>query len=670
MPYEDLIKEFGSGAKDSKSDAVETPYHDLIKEFGSGGVEAVPPPIQKSAPSVVRPPISGVTSEESARINALPVNVGAPRSTDRFVNSMINAPAAIAESVSNLPTEYSKDVQSAKATLSKGIDDVTANKSATGVGEIGLGALQTVGAYIGANTLVRKTQELVKNVSGDPAFADKASLLATSGLPIKPFARAAIGATPVNRAFNTIVESIGPDNLDKTIKVLKSNPRLTLTDVVPQLQIINQGLAAKPGKSRDFLNSAVSERTGSAKGAVTEAYNDVMGAPVNVLDKIDTMKAKARATGANEINPVVENSGAADITDVIKHIDKSIASGGMVERRTLEALKKGETPSLQLSEAQSHLFDIRERLRGDWKDRDQMFLDVKGEQGAHNIQRDLRRKAQDLLDSPEPSNRSLGIKLMDVRNKIVDAIDTQSGGKYREGLSKYADDMDIQDAFTKGTNVFRNRPTVLEDRPEYLERWLRAAKPDEVQTLKEGARVAIDNQIRGFKSAARKGTDVPEIEFNAKKMELLYGKEEAAKLFEKLQHERMIADTNHKLFANSQTAMRELGAKATEVRPDYQPNFTKTILPIALESGAQWATGGSVPILGAAAGLAYPYARGKLTQIGQKLDHRTNLNIAELSMATGEARDNLIKALEAISAQSGKSKLQKIQNFALPVLPP
>lgn len=677
MPYEDLIKEFGSKSKESSTPTVETPYHDLIKEFGGGAVEAAPPvqaPTTPITPTVVRPPISGVSPEESARINALPVNVDTSVSpSSAFGRDMQKLPIAVGRGIQNFPSEYNKDVEQANKDFGQGFVDISQGKAATGAGEVVLGAIKQIAARSAATTVLRKTQELLTNLTGNKEFGERATDVMTSGLPIAKAAKFTVKSVPVNRAFATIVDSIGSENLDKTISILKSNPRLTIMDVSPEVQIITQGLASKPGKSRDVLNSAVAERTATAKGAVTDAYNETMGAPVNVLEKLDAMKAKARETGATAINPVVEAAGPADITDVIKHIDNAISSSGMVEKRTLEALKKGESPSLPLSENQSQLFNVRERLRGDWKDRDQMFLDVRGEQGAHNIQKDLRARAQALLDSPEPSNRLLGGKLMGIRNRIVEAIDKQTGGKYKEGLGKYADDMDVQDAFKSGTEIFRNRPSVVEDRPEYLAKWLKTAKEDEILAKREGARVAVDNQLRGFKSAARKGTDIPEIEFNAEKMKLLFGEEETKSMLQKLQHERMIADTNNKLFQNSQTAMRLQGAEATAVRPPYKPNFSN-YLPMALEAGTAYASGGNVMGAGLLAGYGYEGARKLMNKAGQALDHRTNTNIAELASATGEARENLIKALETIAAQQGKSVTQKVQNkiqrFALPVLPP
>ena len=135
-----------------------------------------------------------------------------------------------------------------------------------------------------------------------------------------------------------------------------------------------------------------------------------------------------------------------------------------------------------------------------------------------------------------------------------------------------------------------------------------------------------------------------------------------------LADEKLMSDTNSKLFQNSQTAMRLLGADATKVRPDYTPTLTKTILPIALEAGNQYLGGGYLPAAGLAAGVGYPFLRSKITQIGQNLDRKTNVDVTNLASSVGEARDNLIQALQAHAPQSKLTMGQKLK-LSLPTTP-
>jgi hypothetical protein len=268
---------------------------------------------------------------------------------------------------------------------------------------------------------------------------------------------------------------------------------------------------------------------------------------------------------------------------------------------------------------------------------------------------------------------------MDVRNQVVNAIDVASPqikqadgtsiGTYKSALAKYRDANDIEDAFKKGGLVTKNRLGNLEDDPSYWDKWIKQASPQELEAAREGARLAIAQQMGAVTNAARKGIDIPQVEFNREKLKLLFGEKEVETMFKKLMDEKAIADTNSKLFQNSQTAMRLLGADATKVRPDYEPGFTRTILPVALEAGSSYLSGGSILGPGLAAGILYPMARGKITKIGQNLDRKTNVEITNLASSVGEAREDLIKALQS-HIPAGKLTMKQRLQLSLPVQKP
>src|SRR5690606_37320513 len=177
----------------------------------------------------------------------------------------------------------------------------------------------------------------------------------------------------------------------------------------------------------------------------------------------------------------------------------------------------------------------------------------------------LRAKAEDLLSSANGQDRQRGYAMMNVRNQVVDAIDAagETPGSSKAALAKYRDVNDVNDAFKKGQLVTRNRLGNLDDNPAYWEEWISKATPAELEAAREGARLAVAHQMSSIPNAARKGMTIPEIEFNSEKLKLLFGKEEVEKMAKALADEKKIADTNSKLFQNSQTAMRMLGAEAT-----------------------------------------------------------------------------------------------------------
>jgi hypothetical protein len=270
-----------------------------------------------------------------------------------------------------------------------------------------------------------------------------------------------------------------------------------------------------------------------------------------------------------------------------------------------------------------------------------------------------------LLDSQDPAQRRLGGRIMEVRNKLVDAIDKQTSGEYKKGLGAYADDMQVQEAFQSGTQVFRNRPTVLEDRPEYLERLIKgdAAKgiapaPKEIiDAYREGARVSVDNQIRSMKNAATKGETIAQIDFNKQKMELLFGKDEVKKMSNMLRDERAIAESTQQILHGAKTAKLLKAGNAVEVR-ERKASSGLGLLPAAMGEAAS-AMAGGVP--GVATGLVLAgkgagYAKDKL---GIASDKRRNQHITNILTAEGAQRDEVIKALEAIASNPRRALVKR-----------
>lgn len=643
--FSDLINEFGpSKASDAKVDN----YNDLIKEFGGAKPAPVAEPVVVKPASAFPMVPGGYSKEEADKIIA--DNKLKELNQPGTVRKFIDFPS---KTISNVISATGEHLAEAKKQIESGVNDIGQSNVATGVGKVGLGILQgAVSPITGA------TQELVEKpvtqLTGNKAIGERAGVVAGFGLPVKKTASTINALRPSEQAVKNIVNAVGKENLPEVISRLRSNDRLSLADVSPGVQQMTQKLVVTEGNHQNKLAKFIENRADTAHSSVTGAVDKVMGPPVNIVEKLNEMKINARTTGKQLIEPVVKSAGAVDITNVVKHIDNAIADSP-VGRQTLKALKEGKDVTLPPSDAQSKLIDIREKLRGDWKDRDQMFLDAHGEQGAHEIQKTLRAEAQSLLDSHVPADRSLGKKLMDVRNKLVDAIDAKTSGEYKKGLSKYADEMHVQNAFDRGVNILKN-PADYMKRPEFLEADWKTFKSAEKEAMREGTRVAYDTVLRGYKNAARKGEDIVAVDFNVKNLETIFGKDKAAKMVKALEDERAIADTNVKLMHGSQTAMRLKANKSVDL-PVKQEGKLGTLLPVAGEilSGVA----GGIPGVATAA-----YGINKL---GSHYLHASKVGIAKkknevmsnLLTATGPERDALINILSNhIGTSQPKSRLR------------
>lgn len=645
--FDDLIKEFGS-SKGSSSAVAATAYNDLIKEFGSGGKAQTDTPVSVQPDHIIPTPENRNIGKQGERQPFL----------GREIEAIKNVP-------SNLWASMNENVQAGKNLASEGISDISQNRPLSGVGKVLMGAVSIPLAPISAIT-EELIQKPVSNITGSERIGKTVEFLSTLDLPVSRGAKIIQRNIPTNRATDLLVDAIGDEKkLIEGLERLKANPRLSVIDVFPSVKQDAQKLVTIEGKHQTPLIDAIEKRQANARGQVESLYDEAMGAPIDVVQKIEQLKQRAKDTGSNFINPVVEARGPVDVTATVKAIDDAIASSGLVEKRTLFALKSGKEPDLPLSDTQSALFNVRQRIRGDWLDKDQMFLDMKGEQGLHEVQKNLRAEAQALLDSQDPLQRSLGQKLMKVRNDLVKA----GGKEYQEALSKYADDMAVQEAFDRGRFLLSNRPTKLEDRPESLKKWLQSAKADEVEAVREGARVAIDNQIRSMRFAARRGTDIPEVEFNKQKLEMLFGKDEVENLSRKLRDEKDIAQSTSDLLKNSQTAMRLRSNQRVDLPERKENSLTAVTAPLA-EIAMLSATSGSIPGAGVASVLGVKGVGSLIFKGKEKLAHKTNEEYSKLLTAEGEARNQLIKTLESYISQPKPNMLVRGTNALSKVIAP
>ncbi|MFB9952026.1 glycoside hydrolase family 104 protein [Rhizobium puerariae] len=217
-------------------------------------------------------------------------------------------------------------------------------------------------------------------------------------------------------------------------------------------------------------------------------------------------------------------------------------------------------------------------------------------------------------------------KLTDIeanQKKLAALIGDKEAKQIIDGMKAQFTDP-VGDAFSRGLDILRTRTgsAGLEDRPEFWKQWFQGATDAEKEAAKQGARVAIDTQINAVRSAAAKGSSIPDVGFNRDRLEILLGKAETDKLAQVLKDEQRIAQTNAKLFAGSQTAPRQAVNKLTEVK-QVTPGISLTT-PMAIGGGYSL---GGVP--GAAAGAALSLGRMGVQKGLQARDLARNRLIAE-----------------------------------------
>lgn len=615
--------------------------------------EAAPLPKDRSIVYITpKPPISDATKEQSDTINAQPGQAGGvnPRSQEPFPLS----PAAV---IPNVGSDIANNASEGWKNFSGGVGDAVTGQVGAGAKRMAVGALQVLTA-IPSGIVQGAVTDPVTQLTGTPDIGDRAGFVASIAIPILPGAGAITKAIPKNAALKTLIEKIGPENLPAVVSQMKANPRLGPADLsAPVLSMAQKLFVTEGDKAKDYLAKTSTDRMATAKDTINNAFDSAMGPTVNAADKLEQLKANARKVGKEQIEPVLAANPHTDVTGLVKHIDSEIGAPAM------RAIKKGESPPLPLTDYQRELLSARNKLRGEWPDRDQMFAYT---DKVHEVQSKLREKAQGLAGSSTGSDRNLARELFGFREKIKDAV----GPEYKKALGKYADEKQIDEAFHYGHDSILKNGKALENDPSFFEKWVNNAKPDELEAAKEGARRVINAEIQGTRSAATnpasKGVAIGQVDFNRQRLTSLLGKEEADKLLTTLEHTRLEANTHNKLVEGSQTAMRSAAEDAVALPEKANKNpLQKYVLP-AMATGAEAANnylgGGSTM----GAGLVAVGALAGASKLGSVATHAArlalakerNLQLAKYSLPTqGPSRNALIKSLEAAIPGPKQSRL-------------
>jgi len=211
-----------------------------------------------------------------------------------------------------------------------------------------------------------------------------------------------------------------------------------------------------------------------------------------------------------------------------------------------------------------------------------MLGPVSGEQGLHRIQSSLRAEAQNLLSSSSGADRLLGGKLMDWRNRLVDAIDRSAPG-YKDALSQFRTDKDVADAFDKGLNISKmpgnSSESILHHSGPSWKDWASDATthPDELASARLGALSWMAHELEGVK-AGRKLLDAPKNPVLREKLEALFGNDKARQYID------LLEDTNNRALSakigdtGSQTFERQRAALASPIRLPGQGHATSASL--------------------------------------------------------------------------------------------
>lgn len=529
----------------------------------------------------------------------------------------------------NIEESIANAFKSGRETFSSGLNDLTSNKPASGVGKVAMGALGTVISPI-TGLIEGGIGTPVADVTGSKRIGDAVATVAGLGLPVTKATKATIAQMPKNKAFSTLVENIGPENLQSTVAAMKANPRLGPADLSPRVLQDTQHLFASEGPQIDYLKKTSDARMASSKNTIVDAYDTSGGVSPDLAGKVQALANSAREVGTKAIQPAIEGAKPVDVTNTLSEIDKVLKPG-------VTSVISGES-SLPLTAVKKELAQIKAMLGND-KEMRTSAADL------HKFQSGLRTTAESLMRSSVAADKEMGKSLMNVRNNLVADIDAASGGKYKPALSQYRDEMHIADSFKDGYDGVFSSSKKMENDPSFTKKWFEGLTDAEKQAAREGARARIATEIGTARNPALAGESLARSDFNQEKLSILFGKEEAAKLVKTLQEERTIANTHNKITEGSQTAMR-MASKSQFAMPN-ATQVGANMLPAAVVEGANMLSGGLTGLGAATYTGARMLAAGK-DAVKMKLAREHNARYAQYALPTqGPDRDALIAALEA-----------------------
>ena len=604
----------------------------LIQQYLDAGKDEKVTPKKNADP---KPPISGISKEASDELNATRAEKHGGENPRRGI---LSVPTKAAE-------KGWEAFKSGGLEMGQGLGETLSGKPASGIGKVGMGALQVIGSPWEAASSV------ASDLTGDKSFGDKVGLGVTGAAPIIKGINVVSKNLPKNRALSELVDKITSGGRDQqalvdTVAAMKADPRIGPADTSPAVLSMTQKLFTTEGDAaKNYLHNASKDRVAKLGDDVTAAFDEAAGTPVNVVQKLNELSASAKKAGSDIINPAIAGAKPVNISKTVDAIDEVLKPGIW---KSLEAESTLPTGAIK-----SELKDIRAMLAN----KKEMSTDA---DTLHKFQYKLRERASSLLSSAVGSERELGKALMNVRNNVVNDIDAVSPkikimkdgaetevGQYKHGLNTFREEKDLAEAFREG---YKNSAKGMEKDPAFTKQWFNSLNDYEKEAAREGKRLSISHAMGRSENPSLAGTKAAKSDFDKQELEIFFGKEGTEKLLRDLDNTRRIKNTDQKIIEGSQTQMRAAGDKAISlpVKDDTQP-INKYALPLAIT--ASEAMTGATGMAGLTmAGLAGVAKVGSAMAFKAKtaIAKERNAEIARLALPTeGPSRDALIKALEA-----------------------
>jgi hypothetical protein len=407
----------------------------------------------------------------------------------------------------------------------------------------------------------------------------------------------------------------------------RTGPNATLADIDPALTTEAAGLARMGGAPTSILKNAMSQRAAQADARVSQAIDHTLGPKPDLEASKEAIYKQAQDSASPYYEAARASAQPMDITPVLNSIDSQLknAVGG---------------EAAVLSKVKGYLTDQKVGLPGPDGSPTTMIV-PKSDPGAllkvrQALDGDLESLQRNGTIDGTSAGKSATRAAQNIRGQIDDVL--KSDPNIAQGDANFAYHMALKDAMNDGTQLFTKGV-----RPEDFQKTLAASSPEQIEAMRQGARVAIGDALEQARQGTLSGARsmFGKASANRAKLDALFPN--AGNVFDMLNGEAAMRATEQRVAQNSVTA------EAQAVHNKYAPPSSSGSSGIALPLAAE-ALGGAPLVAATSAGRAGISAiRNALTASARA---RMMEGTARGLSATGDAQNAFLSQIEALHAGS------------------
>ncbi|UGX86176.1 hypothetical protein [Phyllobacterium meliloti] len=326
------------------------------------------------------------------------------------------------------------------------------------------------------------------------------------------FARAAIDDGISAEEFGSRLKGLGADALP--------------IDLGPNLQHQAGALAATPGRGQEVIRSAIANRTAASGSRIANSLDNALGQPVDTVALADGIIAKQSAAA----EPLYKAAYAKQVP---------------VTQELLDLFKR---PAVAEAFTKASKLAANEGIAINPRAPSTEVLDL------------TKRSLDDMISSATRAGNANEARILtQTKNALVKHIDG-AVPEYAAARKAFSGPAQVLDAIEEGKAVFSKKMTPNELRTQMLQ-----MNDAQKEAFVQGGRSAVADIMGTARNDALAAKNLFANGYNKEKLEVLVGKDQAAKMLGVIDAEHVFTKTRDVVTGNSETAARAAAMKDVTV---------------------------------------------------------------------------------------------------------